>query len=79
MLGGAIVGLVVTMHEDSRLVAERHAALQLVLDDLQGSMPAQTGHFDRSLLEAMARRTGLNDLRFDTDDGAVVGREGRAT
>ena len=75
MLGGAIVGLVVTMHEDSRLVAERHAALQLVLDDLQGSMPAQTGHFDRSLLEAMARRTGLNDLRFDTDDGAVVGRE----
>jgi diguanylate cyclase (GGDEF)-like protein len=75
MLGGAIVGLVVTMHEDSRLVAERHAALQLVLDDLQGSMPAQTGHFDRSLLEAMARRTGLNDLRFDTDDGTVVGRE----
>ena len=75
MLVGAIVGLVVTMHEDSRLAAERHAALQLVLDDLQGSMPAQTGHFDRSLLEAMARRTGLNDLRFDTDDGAVVGRE----
>jgi diguanylate cyclase (GGDEF)-like protein len=75
MLVGAIVGLVVTMHEDSRLAAERHAALQLVLDDLQGSVPAQTGHFDRSLLEAMARRTGLNDLRFDTDDGAVVGRE----
>ena len=75
MLVGAIVGLVVTMHEDSRLAAERHAALQFVLDDLQGSVPAQTGHFDRSLLEAMARRTGLNDLRFDTDDGAVVGRE----
>jgi diguanylate cyclase (GGDEF)-like protein len=75
MLVGAIVGFSVTMHEDNRLAAERHAALQLVLDDLQGSAVAQTGHFDGSLLKAIARRTGLNDLRFDTDDGAVVGRE----
>ena len=75
MLLGAIVGLVVTLHEDNRLANERHAALQLVLDELQGTAIIQTGHFEASQLQAMARRTGLNDLRFDTDDAGVAGRE----
>jgi diguanylate cyclase (GGDEF)-like protein len=75
MLFGAIVGLVVTLHEDSRLAGGRHAALQLVLDDLQGTAIIQSGHFDASQLQAIARRTGLNDLRFDTDDTGVAGRE----
>src|ERR1700733_11557073 len=75
MLFGAIVGLVVTLHEDSRLATEQHAALQRVIDELQGTAAIQTGHFDASLLQAIARRTGLNDLRFDTDDAGVAGRE----
>jgi diguanylate cyclase (GGDEF)-like protein len=75
MLLGAIVGLVVTLREDSRLATERHAALQLVIDELQGTPAIQTGHFDASLLQAIARRTDLNDLRFDSDDGGVAGRE----
>jgi diguanylate cyclase (GGDEF)-like protein len=72
---GAIVGLVVTLREDSRLATERHAALQLVIDELQGTAAIQTGHFDASLLQAIARRTGLNDLRFDSDDAGAAGRE----
>jgi diguanylate cyclase (GGDEF)-like protein len=75
MLSGAIVGLVVTLHEDGRLATERHAALQLVIDELQGTTIIQTGHFDAGQLQAIARRTGLNDLRFDTDDAGVAGRE----
>jgi diguanylate cyclase (GGDEF)-like protein len=75
MSASAIVGLLMTLKEDNRLAAERHAALQLVFDDLQGSAAIQTGHFDDSLLRAVARRTGLNDLRFDSDDTGVAGRE----
>jgi diguanylate cyclase (GGDEF)-like protein len=75
MLSGAIVGLMVTLREDSRLAAEQHAALQLVLDELQGTTIIQTGHFDAGQLQAIARRTGLDDLRFDTDDTGVAGRE----
>jgi len=75
MLFGAIVGLVVTLREDSRLAAEQHAAMQLVIDELQGTAAIQTGHFDASLLQAIARRTGLSDLRFDSDDAGVAGRE----
>jgi len=69
----AVAGLAVTLREDSRLAAERHAALQLVLDEM--SAAGNADHLDDSQLQIIARRAGLNDLRFDTDDAGIAGRE----
>jgi len=74
ILACALVGLAVTLHEDNRLAAGRHAALQLALDDFQ-SAAGQSQHFDAGQIAAIARRTGLEDLRFDSDDAGISGRE----
>jgi diguanylate cyclase (GGDEF)-like protein len=70
MLLCAVAGLAVTLREDSRLAAGRHAALQLVLDEMQGAV-GEGG----IQLQAIARRTGLNDLRYGSDDAGIHGRE----
>jgi diguanylate cyclase (GGDEF)-like protein len=74
MLVCAAAGLTVTLREDARLSAERHAALELALGEIQG-VSGENDQFDDNQLQALARRTGLNDLRFDTDDSATAGRE----
>jgi diguanylate cyclase (GGDEF)-like protein len=74
MLACAIAGLTVTLREDNRLAAERHAALQLALDELQGAS-GEHDHFDANEVAAIARRSGLKDLRFDSDDAGISGRE----
>jgi diguanylate cyclase (GGDEF)-like protein len=74
MLTCAVAGLTVTLHEDNHLAAERHAVLQLALDELQGAA-GEHEHFDASELAAIASRTGLKDLRFDSDDAGISGRE----
>jgi diguanylate cyclase (GGDEF)-like protein len=74
MLACAIAGLTVTLREDNHLAAERHAALQLALDELQGAS-GEHDHFDAKEVAAIARRTGLMDLRFDSDDAGISGRE----
>jgi diguanylate cyclase (GGDEF)-like protein len=74
MLACAVAGFSVTLHEDSRQAAERHAALQLALDEFYAAS-GRAEHFDGSQIAFIARRAGLQDLRFDTDDGATAGRE----
>src|SRR5580700_10753299 len=74
MLGCAVAGLAVTLRENSRLAADQHAAMQLVLDEIQGAA-GEIDHFDDNLLQSIARRTGLKDLRFDSDDSGISGRE----
>jgi diguanylate cyclase (GGDEF)-like protein len=74
MLVGAVAGLTVTLREDNHLAAERHAALELALDELQGAA-GEHGRVDASELAAIGRRTGLKDLRFDSDDAGIFGRE----
>jgi len=74
MLACAVAGLSVTLHEDNRQAAERHAALQLALDEIYAA-PGKAEHFDAAQVAAIAQRAGLQDLRFDTDDSATAGRE----
>jgi diguanylate cyclase (GGDEF)-like protein len=80
----AIAGYAVTAREDSRLSAERYAALQLGLDELHGAKLHDTmlhdtlgdsDHFDLAQIQLLQRRTGLKDLRFDADATGGPGRE----
>jgi diguanylate cyclase (GGDEF)-like protein len=70
----AAIGLADTARDNSRLEAERHAALQTVLDEFP-AMLGNVGHFDPDELRLIGRRAGLNDLHFDTDMMADGGRE----
>jgi diguanylate cyclase (GGDEF)-like protein len=74
MLACAVAGLTVTLREDNHLSSERHAALELALDELQGAS-GEYDHFDANELAAIAGRTGLKGLRFDSDDAGISGRE----
>jgi diguanylate cyclase (GGDEF)-like protein len=68
----AVSGLSDTQRTDSRQGSERHAALQVALDELHAVF-GDVDRFDPSQLGLIARRAGLDDLRFDTDltpDGA---------
>jgi diguanylate cyclase (GGDEF)-like protein len=67
MLACAAAGFVVTLHEDHRLAAERHAALALALDEVHGAF-GDSNHFDDTKLPIIARLAGLKDLRFDSDE-----------
>jgi diguanylate cyclase (GGDEF)-like protein len=74
----AIAGYAVTACEDSRLAAGRYAALQLALDEFHGAFHGAGGdndHFDAAQVQFLQRRSGLKDLRFDTDATGVAGRE----
>ena len=74
MLACAVAGFAVTLREDHRLAAERHAALELALDEVRGVFGDSDG-FDDSRLPLIARLAGLKDLRFDTDEDSTAGRE----
>ncbi len=77
MLACAVAGFAVTVREDQRLAAERHAALELALDEVRGVFGASDG-FDDSRLPLVARLAGLKDLRFDTDEDSASGREAQS-
>src|ERR1700693_4949285 len=74
MLACAVAGFAVTVREDQRLAAGRHAALELALDEVRGVFGDSDG-FDDSRLPLVARLAGLKDLRFDTDEESTAGRE----
>ncbi len=70
----AVIGLTLTQRDDARLEAERHAALQRALGELHVVF-GDVGRFDSGQLRLIARRAGLDDLRFDADLTADGGRE----
>ena len=74
MLVCAVAGFVVTLREDHRLASERHAALELALDEVHSAF-GDTDQFDDTKLPVIARLAGLKDLRFDTDETGAAGRE----
>jgi diguanylate cyclase (GGDEF)-like protein len=74
LLAGAVAGFAVTTREDQRLASERHAALELALDEVRGEF-GDTDGFDDTRLPLIARLAGLRDLRFDTDQDGAAGRE----
>jgi diguanylate cyclase (GGDEF)-like protein len=74
MLACTLAGFVVTLHEDQRLAAERHTALERALDEVHGAF-GDTGRFDDAKLPVIARLADLKDLRFDSDETGVAGRE----
>src|SRR5580692_664941 len=77
MLACAVAGFAVTVREDQRLAAGRHAALELALDEVRGVFGDSDG-FDDSRLPLVARLAGLKDLRFDSDEDSTAGREAQS-
>src|ERR1700688_1744340 len=73
MLACAVAGFAVTVREDHRLAAERHAALELARDEVRGVFGDSDGFYD-SRLPLIARLAGLKDLRFDTAEESTAGR-----
>jgi diguanylate cyclase (GGDEF)-like protein len=59
-------GLFETARTDSRQEAERHAALQVALDEFLAVF-GDVDRFGADQLGLIAQRAGLNDLRFDAD------------
>src|ERR1700726_634288 len=74
MLACAVPAFAVTVREDHRLAAGRHAALELARDEVRGVF-GDSDVFDDSRLPLIARLAGLKDLRFDTDEASTAGRE----
>jgi diguanylate cyclase (GGDEF)-like protein len=74
MIVCAVAGFAVTLREDSHLATERHEAMQRAVDELQGAA-GDIDHIDDAKIQFIAHRTGLNDVRFDTDDEGIAGRE----
>jgi diguanylate cyclase (GGDEF)-like protein len=74
VIGCAASGAAVTQYYDQRFAAERHVALQQALDELR-TMFGKPERFDRSQLQLLARRSHLDDLRFDTQAAPQGGRE----
>ena len=74
VIGCAAIGLSVTERNDSRLEAERHAALQTALDEVHAVF-GDADHFQPGELALIERRSGLAGLRFDADLAADSGRE----
>ncbi|HEX3935988.1 MAG TPA: bifunctional diguanylate cyclase/phosphodiesterase [Xanthobacteraceae bacterium] len=64
VLACAAAGLFETQRNDSRSMAEQHAALQAALGELHGVL-GDPDHFDAGQLALIERRAGLHDLRFD--------------
>ena len=66
MIACAASGFAVTQCNDRRFEIERHAALQTALDELHAVF-GDVDHFDYGQLRLIERRSGLKDLRFETD------------
>ena len=75
MLTCAVVGFAVTLREDHRLAAERHAGLERAIDELHSALGGSDLDFDEARLPLIARLAGLPDLRFDRDVASTSGRE----
>jgi diguanylate cyclase (GGDEF)-like protein len=74
MIVFAAIGFAVTQLGESRLQAERHAALRLALDEFGGAS-GDAGQFDDARLRLIERRAGVTDLRFDAAPTPDAGRE----
>ncbi len=74
MLACTVAGFVATLREDRRLAAERHAALELALDQVPGAF-GEGRRLDGAKLPVIARLSGLKDLRFDSAGTGIAGRE----
>jgi diguanylate cyclase (GGDEF)-like protein len=74
MVACAVIGLTATQRDDTRLEAERHAALQRALDDAHVAF-GDANRFDPGQIQLIERRAGLAELRFDADLTADSGRE----
>jgi diguanylate cyclase (GGDEF)-like protein len=74
MILSAAVGFAVTQLSESRVEAERHAALRLALDEFRAEF-GDVEEFDDARLRLIERRAGVADLRFDADPTADGGRE----
>jgi diguanylate cyclase (GGDEF)-like protein len=74
MIACAAIGFAVTAYNDAQHENERHAALQLALDELRAVF-GDVARFDDSQLRLIERRSGLSDLRFETDPVSEAGRE----
>ncbi len=70
----AALGGAVTQYYDRLFAAERHVALAQALDDLRAEF-GNVERFDHSQLQLLARRSHLDDLRFDTAAAPQHGRE----
>src|ERR1700681_1152292 len=70
----AAIGFNATQRDDSRLEAERHAALQKALDDMRPVL-GEGDDCDAGKLASIGGRAGLSDLRFDADFTADSSRE----
>ncbi len=74
MIISAAIGFAVTQLSESRVEAERHAALRVALDEFRAAF-GDVEAFDDAQLRLIERRAGLKDLRFDADPTAGSGRE----
>jgi len=76
VIGCAAIGLAITAGNDRRLAAERHMALQEALAELR-AVGGSAAQFDAPQLQLLARRSELQDLRFDAAPAPVpqAGRE----
>jgi diguanylate cyclase (GGDEF)-like protein len=70
----AAAGLIAARHDDAQRVVMGHHALESALGDLRPAA-ADIGRVDQAQLGEIARRTGLNELRFDANLVADPGRE----
>jgi diguanylate cyclase (GGDEF)-like protein len=74
MIACAAIGFAVTQYNDRRMALERHAALATALEELRAVF-GNADRFDYGELRLIERRSGLKDLRFETDLGSDGGRE----
>ncbi len=74
MIVFAAIGFTVTQFGESRLQAERHAALRLALDEFAGAS-GDVGRLDDGRLRLIEQRAGVTDLRFDAEPTPEAGRE----
>jgi diguanylate cyclase (GGDEF)-like protein len=70
----AVIGYTATARNDSRLAAERNAALRVALDEFRAAFGERYA-FDAGQLLLIERRAGLKDLRFGFDAPAESDRE----
>ncbi len=73
----AAAGLTVARRDDAQRLAEGHRAFDSALRDLH-PVPGGSGPLERDQLAQIGRRTGLKDLRLDTDLMADRGREAQS-
>jgi diguanylate cyclase (GGDEF)-like protein len=72
-IGCAVIGFAVTRTNDARLDGEQHAALQRALNELHAVF-GDLDHFDYGQIRLIERRSGLKDLRFESDLANEDGR-----